>query len=338
MVFCKFSECGCMGAWGLWIMSLRLCPPTLQVIRVKNTKGTRLPATAVTYSPKAAHIVVGGEVRESCPRAHPVRTLCMIANGAVSVCSPPALRFLCLQDGSIHFWNVRKGQYPPRPDGCVRSAHEGQVTCVVFNPVDDRVFASRSLDNTIKVGQVGGWYGAARCARFGARWLAWARDNDCVPPCVCAYVYVCEPLLLFWHDGHPACPLTHALPLPLLGGCPALSPVCALGGPRCGTCPSLWRRWQYCGMWRPWRSPPTAVSVPTANFWCVAGVCCSPLVLPCVPRTLAHCVCGGRRRGRGSMGALPPCPHHHNHNHCQQQVHHPPSPMPPESRVQGQRV
>ena len=35
----------------------------VQVIPVKNAKGTRLPVTACSYCPNATHIVAGGEVR-----------------------------------------------------------------------------------------------------------------------------------------------------------------------------------------------------------------------------------------------------------------------------------
>jgi hypothetical protein len=51
----------------------------------------------------------------------------------------------------VQFWNVRKGVYPPRPDGIVRDAHGGQVTCIVFQEANKSIFASRSLDNSIKV-------------------------------------------------------------------------------------------------------------------------------------------------------------------------------------------
>jgi WD40 repeat protein len=93
-----------------------------QVARVKNAGGTRLPVTCCSYSPNARHIVCGGE------------------------------------DGSLHFWNVRaSGNYPPKPDGLIREAHSGSVTSIVFRlPVEGQsastVFATRSLDHTIKVG------------------------------------------------------------------------------------------------------------------------------------------------------------------------------------------
>ena len=48
---------------------------TLQVIPVKNAKGTRLPVTACSYCPLAAHIVAGGEVRHRHSLARRVRLL-----------------------------------------------------------------------------------------------------------------------------------------------------------------------------------------------------------------------------------------------------------------------
>ena len=92
-----------------------------QVIRVKNTGGTRLPVTACAYSPQGKHIIAGGE------------------------------------DGSLHYWNVRTvPAYPPNPDRCIRGAHADAITSITFRsgegvPSTSLVCATRSLDHTIKL-------------------------------------------------------------------------------------------------------------------------------------------------------------------------------------------